>query len=454
VAAHGQQLLSKIVDTGDVQAITRLGVKRTDYATDGERRAHDFVVKYAAENSGAAPSLSTFVAEFPDDVCAYIPGVTDSFEYLAREIKDAAGKRAAAEVLSDPRLQDDFDGKTADEFITGLTRQLERIKLETRTSVPEQMGSGLDDLSAKYREEYMKRKAGKSFTLWKTPFQRLNDEIGGLFSGDIYGIMAESGRGKTYLSEVIIECLLRQGARILVKSYEVKWYPWLSRLLSIMTADDGVLQAEGLGVKDVGLPNKQLLAGTAEDEIEAYLFDTLAKINEHYPGELILQAKGDKSLTRTLDALERELLMRPDIDVVVVDPFYGLEDVYGKNANKTAGGAAEQAARNFERIIGEHDVVGIYTIQAHSEKQDTEDEAQREIRLPKRDKVKTTKAVLEIATNLFSFDASNGIGRLGIEKGRNGGEGFTVELTALLDYGVLREVDTAAQATMFTGFNP
>lgn len=110
---------------------------------------------------------------------------------------------------------------------------------------------------------------------------------------------------------------------------------------------------------------------------------------------------------------------------------------------------AEQAARRLEAIIGAHDVVGIYTIQANTEKQETEDGAVREIKLPKRDQVKTTKAVLEIATNLFVFDAVNGLGKIGIEKGRNGGEGIVIELLALMDYGVLREPDKRTQAGQF-----
>ncbi|MNW49399.1 hypothetical protein D3C74_268150 [compost metagenome] len=183
-----------------------------------------------------------------------------------------------------------------------------------------------------------------------------------------------------------------------------------------------------------------MLAGRMDAELEPFMLETVARLNEYYPGELILQAKGDANLTRTLNELDRELHMRPDIDVVVIDPFYSLTDVYGRNANKTAGGAAEMAARRLETIIGAHDVVGMYTIQAHTERQETEEGEHRAVKLPKRDQVKTTKAVLEIATNLFSFDAANGNGALGVEKGRNGGEGFVIELIALMDYGVLREL--------------
>ena len=151
-----------------------------------------------------------------------------------------------------------------------------------------------------------------------------------------------------------------------------------------------------------------------------------------------MQAKGDAELTRSLDELDQELAERPDIDVLVVDPIYGFSDTYGKNSNKTAGGAAEQMARRFETLVGVHNVVGIYAVEATTDKKATGDDEARELRLPDRDKVKTSKALLEVATVLFAFDSVDGRARLGIEKGRDGGEDFTLELVAMLDYGVLR----------------
>lgn len=445
MAVTGQQLLSKVIDEGTTQALAKYNIKRSDFPTPGEREAYDFIVKYASENGGAAPSYATFSANVQKVM--YLPEVTDSFEYLAGELKDANGKRELAEYINSPEFTQSYASLPTEAFINSLTDRLSRIKMETRTGVLEKVGNSFSDLAVMFGHEYEQRKLGKSFKLWRTPFESLNDEIGGLYSGDVYGIMAESGRGKTYLSAAIIDALLRQGANVLVKSYEVKWYSWMARLLSIATAHEEVLTDER-GVK-VGVPNKGLLSGVLDVDIESYVLEFATKINDYYPGNLILQAKGDGELTRTLDELDRELTDHPEIDVVVIDPFYGLADVYGRNSNKTTGGAAEQAARRLEAIIGAHDVVGIYTIQANTEKQETEDGAVREIKLPKRDQVKTTKAVLEIATNLFVFDAVNGLGKIGIEKGRNGGEGIVIELLALMDYGVLREPDKRTQAGQF-----
>lgn len=443
----GETLLSKILDANDVSTLTKSQIAEDDFPTKVEREAYRFVQEYANVNGGQAPSYAVMVTEIPD--FTYIPGVTDEFSYLISKLKESAGKRRLADFFNKEFAQI-FESGDTKSIIEQLTVRINDVKMRTEASLP--IGKTFDDLRTEIREEYAKRKAGKSFKLWRTPFAALNEAIGGLYSGDIYGVMAESGRGKTYLSEVLVDELLRQGANVLVKSYEVKAYPWLARLFSIITAREGVCETEG-GALKVGLPNKAILSGQLDDDMEAYFFGMVDEINRYYPGQLYLQAKSDGGLTRTLADLDRELHTRPDIDVVLVDPFYGLDDVYGKNANKTAGGAAEQAARAFERLVGAHDVVGIFTIQASTERQETEEGgSRREIKLPKRDQVKTSKALLEIATNLFTFDAVDGNGKLGIEKGRNGGEGFTVDLIALMDYGVLRELPKgAAVSEQFVG---
>ncbi|NOU98429.1 AAA family ATPase [Paenibacillus planticolens] len=441
--SYGEQLLSKICDDNDVGAIVRYSINESDFATETERKAFCFVLQHSDANKGSAPSYATLVGEI--DGFTYIPAVTDSYEFLTKSLKDAAGRRQFAEWFESGQITANFSKMTAENFGKYLREESDRIML--RTSVRSVLNfKTLETLRHEFREEYEKRKEGRSFKLWRTPFESLNAEIGGLYSGDIYGVMAESGRGKSYLIACLVDELLRQGAKVLVKSYELKAYLWLARLISIMTARDGALDLEGFAQR-VGLPNKAILSGQLDGELEEYFLRTVDALNEYYPGKLYLQAKGDRDLTRTLADLDRELQQNPEIDVCVVDPFYGLSDIYGSNANKTAGGAAEQAARKFEQIIGANDVVGIFAIQASStEKSEADDEGRRELKLPRRDQVKTTKAVLEIATNLFAFDAVDGNGRIGVEKGRNGGEGFTIDLLALMDYGVLRELPKGAEA--------
>ena len=431
-----QMLLSKAIDDNNVQALTKYGITARDCSTEGDRQTLRFVLDYAEKNRGQAPGYATVTAECPDFV--YTPQVSDSYDYLAREIKKHSAKVQFAELVNG-KLGEQFEAvgqKDIFKLFEWLQNEVESIKLGT--DVRNSIGRTFDDIKDSFKDEYLKREAGKSAKRWLTPFDSLTEEISGWFSGDIYGIMGESGRGKSYLIAKIVDSLLRQGANVLWKSYEVKEFISIARLVSIATAVDELLLDE-LGRK-VGIPNRQILTGKLDDVVREQFLAVVDTLNSYYPGKLFFQGKSGHELTRTLDDLERELATGL-VDAVVLDPFYGLTDVYGKNVNKTAGGAAEYAATRFENIIGDYDVVGFYTVQATVEKKKTDEEGAREIKMPTRDQVKTSKRLLDIATNLIGFDsvAKEGIAGLGIEKGRNGGEDITLELMALFDLGVLKE---------------
>lgn len=449
MAAHGQQLLSKIVDTGDILALTRLGITRTDYATKGEQQAHDFIVKYAAENAGAAPSLSTFVAAFPDDVCAYIPGVTDSFEYLAREIKDAAGKLETVALLSDPNMQADFDGKTADEFITSLTKRLERIKMKTRTGV--RRLTDISEDTERFQTEYYSRKAGTSFRIWRSKFRSINEQIGGYFSGNTYAWYARSGRGKSILvmEDGAIEAAF-QGATVLVWALEMSEFEWMARAYSSISARLGMFNAQIEGVDyAAGFENKALLMGQMSDEFEAQFVTFLQELNGMIPGRIILRASdSDGFIERGIAQLEADI-HETEADVVVVDPIYLMD--YEANTSRVAGGDVAATSVKLKRLAGQTKTVIHLVTQAEEDASEKGEDGVREMRPPKRAELKKSKAILEDAANIFGIDTLNQEGRGVIElgKGRNGGEDTRVEIVYLPNWGIVQETDLANEAAQF-----
>jgi replicative DNA helicase len=450
MAAHGQQLLSKIVDTGDITAVTRLGITRTDYATEGERRAHDFVVKYAADNAGTAPSLSTFVAEFPDDVCAYIPGVTDSFEYLAREIKDAAGKRETAALLSDPNMQREFDDKTTEEFVSSLTRKLDQIKLRTRTNV-----LTLTDVSKqtdKFLAEYRARKAGTSFRIWPSKFRTINDEIGGYFSGNMYAWFGKSGRGKSVI--VMVEAIEAafNGATVLLWILEMSEYEWLARAFSEISARSGLFNANVDGTDyAAGFDNKGMLMGRLAPEVETQLETFIATLNEVIPGRIIVRATDSSDFNdRSVTALDADIV-ETGADVVIVDPIYLMD--FEANTSRVAGGDVAETSKKLRRLAGRHKATLHVVTQADEEDEKENEDGTRELCPPKRKAVKKTKAILEDSTNLLGVDTLNQEGRgvIAIGKGRNGGEGARIEIVYLPNWGIVQETDLAEEAAQFSG---
>ena len=439
---YGVLMLSKVIEQNDPNALLRFNITAEDLPTEGERKALRYITEYAEKHGGQAPTAEMVTHEVPDFEPNF--GIEASYEFIAEKLKNYASLRDFSEIVNGRGDGEESEfikrwesaQDNPEEFFSWLTEQAERFKI--RTNVRSSVGRTLSEIKESFRDEYKKREEGKSFRIYKTPFPTLDNEISGWFTGDIYGIMGESGRGKTYLVCRILDSLLRQGANCLVKSFEVKEYTFISRLISIATAVDEVLIDE-LGRK-VGIPNKAILSGKLDDVVREKFFEVLELLDSYYPGTLYFQGKSGRELTRSLADLEREL-STGKIDAVFLDPFYGLSDVYGKNVNKTAGGAAEYAATRFENIVGDYDVVGFYTVQATVDKKEVSEDGVRELRIPTREKVKTTSRLLDIATNLIGFDSvsKEGIAGIGIEKGRNGGEDFMLELVALFDYGVLRE---------------
>ncbi|MEK3817470.1 DNA helicase [Bacillus sp. FSL K6-1284] len=432
---YGVLMLSKVIEQNDPNALLRFNITAEDLPTEGERKALRYITEYAEKHGGQAPTaemVANEVSDFQPDF-----NIEANYDYLAEKLRKQAALREFVDI-AEKELPERFSQAqdNPEELFSWLTEKVESLKI--RTNVRSSIGRTLSEIKESFRDEYRKREEGKSFRIYKTPFPTLDNEISGWFTGDIYGIMGESGRGKTYLVCRILDSLLRQGANCLVKSFEVKEYTFISRLISIATAVDEVLIDE-IGRK-VGIPNKAILSGKLDDVVREKFFEVLELLDSYYPGTLYFQGKSGRELTRSLADLEREL-STGKIDAVFLDPFYGLSDVYGKNVNKTAGGAAEYAATRFENIVGDYDVVGFYTVQATVDKKEVSEDGVRELRIPTREKVKTTSRLLDIATNLIGFDSvsKEGIAGIGIEKGRNGGEDFMLELVALFDYGVLRE---------------
>lgn len=328
---YGVLMLSKVIEQNDPNALLRFNITAEDLPTEGERKALRYITEYAEKHGGRAPTAEMVANEVPDFQPDF--NIDANYDYLAEKLRKQAALREFVDI-AEKELPDRFSQAqdNPEELFSWLTEKVESLKI--RTNVRSSIGRTLSEIKESFRDEYKKREEGKSFRIYKTPFPTLDNEISGWFTGDIYGIMGESGRGKTYLVCRILDSLLRQGANCLVKSFEVKEYTFISRLISIATAVDEVLIDE-LGRK-VGIPNKAILSGKLDDVVREKFFEVLELLDSYYPGTLYFQGKSGRELTRSLADLEREL-STGKIDAVFLDPFYGLSDVYGKNVNKTAG---------------------------------------------------------------------------------------------------------------------
>jgi hypothetical protein len=447
---HSQLLFSKIIDANDIGILTRYGITERDLPTGGDRQTYRFITEYAQKNRGQAPSFAETVAQCPD--FNYTPMVSDSYEYLAKEIKKHSAKVQFAELVNgklDEKTGKDvpglfgkkFEELDGNSFLEWLQSEVESIKL--RTSVRSKIGTDVKADAESFLDEYRKRKDGESFKIWRSKFASINREIGGYYSGNMYTWHGRSGRGKSvFTMEEAIEASA-QGANVLIWAMEMSRFEWMARAYSSISARAGIVNANIEGVNyEAGFENRALLTGGLSDEFEAGFEVFLLQLaeGEHLPGNITVRAADDVDFfNRGVKQLEADIIATK-ADVVVVDPIYLMD--YEANTSKVAGGDVANTSKRIRRLAGLTGSVIHVITQADEVKDDRDDEGNRELRAPKRAEIKKTKAVLEDAANVFGIDTLDGAGIIEIGKGRNGGEGTQVEVLYLPNYGIVREVET------------
>ncbi|TKH53637.1 DNA helicase [Bacillus cereus] len=437
---YGEMLLSKVVDTANPIQLNH--VTERDFVTEAERKAYRFIKDYVETNRGGVPDFRTLVAEV--DGFTYVPNVEDSFEYLTKQIKSYSAKIEVMGLLQNeaPGQFEQLDGNS---FLEWLREKVDGVII--RTNVRDKVGTSLKTDTNRFLEEYERRKKGESYRIWHSRFPFINKAIGGYVSSNVYTIYGKSGRGKSATTiEEGVEMAF-QGANVLIWLMEMGWFEGMVRLYTSISSRIGATVAELDGVNlEAGFDSKEIRHGKLSEEFEKWFKTFLANINEILPGNIIVRGVDDDDFhRRDLRQLEVDIT-ETNADVVIVDPFYYLD--YEKNTSKTAGGDAAETSKKLRRLAGKTGVVMFAITQADEVDNSEDEDGQRELRLPKRSEVKKTKALLEDAALLIAVDtdAKQGRGMIGINKGRDGGEGESAEIIYMPQLGVIKEMETGEQA--------
>lgn len=444
---YGTMLLSRVLDDGTTQPLKKHHVEPSHFISEADRKAYDFILRYEREN-GQVPSYATVMTEVPDFF--YVASVDDSFTYLTRKLKSESALSEFVDFVNTGGLDKIVNEHKANpsELFSEIKNVMESI--DKRTSVRDNIGTDIAKDSASFLGEYKRRKEGESFKLWRSKFPRINDTIGGYYSGNMYTWYARSGRGKSVVTMTEAIEAARQGATVLVWAMEMSRFEWMARAYSMLSADRGYLVETIKGVDyEVGFENNAMLAGSMTEEFEKAFRIFLLELEEGrvLKGRIILRAADDKDfVNRSVSVLESDIVST-EADVVLVDPIYLMD--FEANTSKTAGGDVANTSKLLRRMAG-YTGTAIHVItQADEVKDDMDDDGNRELRAPKRAEIKKTKAVLEDAANVFGIDSLNDQAVIEIGKGRNGGEGVRVELIYLPNYGRVEQAVTEASASDF-----
>lgn len=436
MSKYGSMLLSKVIDNDEVRELVATGLSEDKFLETPEREAFKFIKRYASRNDGQAPSYATVLEEIPD--FTYIPDVTDSYSHIKKKLLDDAAYAESSKFFNDGEHAKLFE-EHGDNMPKLYDAFLEKIVEWKRKYDPaEKVGTDLGDPDW-FLDEYRRRKAGESGKTWNSRYSA----VGKYTSGNMYVIYGESGRGKSVTSVADCYWLAKQGATVLIWSMEMARFEVGARLYTIASADENVMTIsfEGIDMSG-GFDSTDLREGKLSDEDEQKMEDFLRGFNDMIPGKVILRATDDSDFDDwSLAALESEIV-KTGADVVLIDPFYYLD--YERNKDGTTGGAAAQTSKSLRKMTGRLDVVTLAITQSDIEKtaRNAALEGPRELSLPSRSEVKKTAQLMQDAAQTIAVDTDykQGRGIVGINKGRDGGEGDFTEITYLPQYGIVKEL--------------
>ena len=448
---YGTLFLSKVITEDRVSALRKYNITVEDMPTEAEREAYKFVMKYAETNAGHAPSYATMAVE--SDLLV-VPDVSDSFEYMATRIKEHTALMRMASMFfngskstAQPYLEQ-MDGISA---LDKIISDLERLKKEVR--ITEDIGTDIKTDKAKYLVELDKRKKGESFKVWRSAFSFINKASGGYTSSNVYVIYGKSGRGKSVVTLREACEFAKQGARVLVWSLEMATYEVMTRIYSMVSAMEGVAVANVDGVDMAsGFNQNDLRNGRISGDYEAAFREFLENLDDILDGTIIVRGVDDNNfIDRSLAMLEADI-EETKPDVVIIDPFYYMD--YERNTSRTTGGDAAATSKALRRLAGKLGVCILAITQADETIEEATDDGSRALKLPDRKDVSKTKQLLQDAALLIGVDTDykQGRGLIGINKGRDGGEGTDTEVLYLPQYGVVQEYDDGYQSAKEFGF--
>lgn len=451
---YGESFLSRVLDDGNTMAIREFSVDKEDFATKTEQGVYEFITDYARTNKGQTPDFRTVIEKYPEFY--YREGVADSYRYLVKELRSYSAKRKIASLFAGnpdergrptrPTVEELVNDKDGNLALEDLISSLESIKMGT--DVREVVGTDLKKDTRKIVDEYERRKAGESFKVWNSFIPTINKATGGFVSSNVYVPYGKSGRGKSAYTLMEALNMARQGATVLIWALEMGWYELFVRIFtyySRLEGDVSVANIQGVDM-DVGFNSADLRNGSLAEGFEEKFYEFLEEINELLEGNIIVRGVDDDDFNdRSLKQLEADII-QTNADIAVIDPFYYLD--FERNTSRTTGGDAANTSKKLRRLAGTTATVIFAITQADETDEETDDEGNRELVMPARAEVSKTKQLLQDAALLIGIDTNylDGRGIVGINKGREGGEGEVAEIIYLPQYGIIEELSYELKA--------
>jgi len=164
--------------------------------------------------------------------------------FAAKELKEQSVSAKIKHILS--QASENVPTEKIDDFISELQQQI--IRNVDGYSQEKGDTSTLVDEFRQYQETYREKRArGGQLLGLSTGFQNLDDLIDGLRPEHLWVLGGYSSMGKTFAALNIVSNLIKQKQRTIFYSLEMSRVDIISRVLGIMTQENGSSIAKGFG---------------------------------------------------------------------------------------------------------------------------------------------------------------------------------------------------------------
>ncbi|WP_214796538.1 MULTISPECIES: DnaB-like helicase C-terminal domain-containing protein [unclassified Exiguobacterium] len=408
------KLISKILDEKNLHITKQFNVTPDDFTT--QKPVFDFVREYVREY-GETPDYRTVVENF--DQFEYVPEVADTFPYLCKSLKSAVSKRRSFELLQ-KQAGEKFSSLNGLDFVNWLHEEVDSIRKVA--NVMSNAGINIAVNGVERKLWYEENKEQRSFSFIPTPYESLTKWLGGGFEiGDYILLMAFTNRGKSWIATQFGQTAWRNGFGVLHYSPELSKKQQTYRFETV----------------DGHYNNVDLRRGQLENEAE-YL-EYLDTFNEENEAPYIIKTMEDLPDGLSVDVIEADLQMNPNVHMVIIDGFNLM--VHGKGNNLRNN--MTTTSRRLRQVFGRYQVAGLVVHQtnASSEKENNEedDDGLRMVKPPKLTDYSETIAIVQDCATGLTFDQKDGVGKLSIEKAREPSVGNVLDLLCNFNEGYIKE---------------
>ncbi len=409
------QILSKVLDDSNFFILKKHNIRKEDFIVLPE--VYEFIDSYVRKNKGSLPDYRTIVNNY--EQFDYIPEVADTFGYLCKSLKQNTAKRLQYDLFQ-KQLPEKFAKLNGTDLNKWALEELGKIANVTDAVSNEGTNYATNGLERLQWFEESKEK--RSDIIIPTPYPSLTKKLAGGFElSDYVLLMAFTNRGKSWIASDI-------GATAWKANFGVLHYsPELSKKQQLDRLDTLTGHFNNMGLRNGDLDNedryRDYLLGFSEENTTPYIVKTMEDLNDGI----------------SVDVVEADLMMNPEIKMVIIDGF-NLMTHKGKDGNRNN---MSNTSRQLRQIFGRMGVVGVIVHQtpqsAEKENTDKDEAGRRMVKPPELHQYSETIAVVQDACTVITFDQIEGSGKLKIAKCRQPHVGEEIDLNCNFNLGFIEE---------------